>query len=110
VEGLYALEERLFREVGIPRPKEGRWDLLFQSFVVVVLFSVCLGGFALIFGLAWDVRFKVTTDALGTVNFILPEVHWIFYALPAMIFFMAFVVALKRLVVALRRRQRAAND
>jgi hypothetical protein len=27
-----------------------------------------------------------------------------------MIFFMAFVVALKRLVVALRRRQRAAND
>jgi hypothetical protein len=110
--GLYALEERVFREVGLPRPKEGRWDLLFQSFVVVVLllFSVCLGGFALIFGLAWDVRLKVTSDAPGSVNFILPEVHWIFYALPAMIFFMAFVVALKRLVVALRRRQRAAND
>jgi hypothetical protein len=52
----------------------------------------------------------VTSDAPGSVNFILPEVHWIFYALPAMIFFMAFVVALKRLVVALRRRQRAAND
>jgi len=112
VEGLYALEERLFREVGLPPPKEGRWDLLFQSFVVVVvlLFSVCLGGFALIVGLAWDIRLKVTSEAPANVNFILPEVHWIFYALPAMIFFMAFVVALKRLVVALRRRQRAAND
>lgn len=112
VEGLYALEERLFREVGLPRPKEGRWDLLFQTFVLVLLLllSVCLGGFALIFGMAWDVRLKVTSEAPANVNFILPEVHWIFYALPAMIFFMAFVVALKRLVVALRRRQRAAND
>ena len=112
VEGLYALEERLFREVGIPRPKEGRWDLLFQTFVLVLLLllSVCLGGFALIVGLAWDVRLKVTSEAPANVNFILPEVHWIYFALPAMIFFMAFVVALKRLVVALRRRQRAAND
>jgi hypothetical protein len=112
VEGLYAIEAQVFREVGLRRPKEGRWDLLFQSFVLVVLllFSVCLGGFALIVGLAWDFRLKVTSEASANVNFILPEVHWIFYALPAMIFFMAFVVALKRLVIALRRRQRAAND
>jgi hypothetical protein len=30
--------------------------------------------------------------------------------LPAMIFFIAFVVALKRLAIALRRRHRSAND
>jgi hypothetical protein len=44
--GLYAIEEQVFREVGLRRPKEGRWDLLFQSFVLVLLLllSVCLGG------------------------------------------------------------------
>ena len=31
VEGLYVLEEQVFLEVGLPRPKEGRWDLLFQN-------------------------------------------------------------------------------
>ena len=46
VEGLYALEEQVFGEVGLRRPKEGRWDLLFQTFVLVLLLllSVCLGG------------------------------------------------------------------
>jgi hypothetical protein len=112
VEGLYAMEERLFREVGLQRPKEGRWDLLFQTFVLVLLLllSVCLGGLALVFGMSWDIRLNYTTDAPANVNFILPEVHWIFYALPAMIFFIAFVVALKRLAIALRRRHRSAND
>jgi hypothetical protein len=46
VGGLYALEEQVFREVGLPRPKESRWDLLFQTFVLILLLllSVCLGG------------------------------------------------------------------
>jgi hypothetical protein len=112
VEGLYALEEQVFREVGLRRPKEGRWDLLFRTFVLVLLLllSVCLGGLALVVGMSWDIRLKYTTDAPGNVNFYLPEVHWIFYALPAIIFFIAFVVGLKRLVIALRRRQRPAND
>jgi hypothetical protein len=112
VEGLYALEEQVFREVGLRRPKEGRWDLLFQTFVMVLvlLLSVCLGGLALVVGMGWDIRLKYTTDAPANVNFSIPEVHWIFYALPAIIFFIAFVVGLKRLVIAMRRRQRPAND
>jgi hypothetical protein len=111
VEGLYALEEQVFRGVGLRRPKEGRWDLLFQTFVLVLLLllSVCLGGLALVVGMSWDIRLKYTTDAPANVNFSLPEVHWVFYALPAIIFFIAFVVGLKRLVFALRRRQRRAS-
>jgi hypothetical protein len=107
VEGLYALEEQVFREVGLRRPKEGRWDLLFQTFVLglLLLLSVCLGGLALVIGMSWDIRFKYTTDAPANVNVSLPEVHWIFYALPAIIFFIAFAVGLRRLVFALRRRQ-----
>lgn len=112
IEGLYTLEERVFREVGLPRPKEGRWDLLFQSFVLMLLllFGVCLGGLALVFAMSWDIRFKYTTEASANVNITLPEVHWIFYALPAIFFFIAFVFGLKRLVVALRRRQRSTHD
>ncbi|MDQ3913150.1 MAG: hypothetical protein M3305_15545, partial [Actinomycetota bacterium] len=113
VEGLYVLEEQVFREVGLRRPKEGRWDLLFRAFVLVLmlLLSLCLGAFALIVGMSWDIRLKYTTDAPANVNFHLPEVHWIFYALPAIIFFIAFVVGFKRLVIAVRRRrQRPTND
>ena len=112
VEGLYALEEQVFREVDLQRPKEGRWDLLFQTFVLglLLLLSVCLGGLALVVGMSWDIRFKYTTDAPANVNVSLPEVHWIFYALPAIIFFIAFLVGLRRLVFALRRRQRHANN
>lgn len=69
-----------------------------------------LGGLALIVGMSWDITLKYTTDAPANVNFFLPEVHWIFYALPTSIFFLAFVVGLKRLVGALRRRRQAAND
>jgi hypothetical protein len=112
VEGLYALEEQVFREVGLRRPTEGRWDLLFQTFVLVLLLllSVCLGGIALVIGMSWDIRFHYTSDAPAKFNFSIPEVHWIIYALPAIIFFIAFVAGLKRLVIALRRRQRPAND
>jgi hypothetical protein len=52
---------------------------------------------------------KYTSDAPANVNFTLPEVHWIFYALPAIIFFIAFVFGLKRLVIAFRRRRLPAN-
>jgi hypothetical protein len=106
VEGLYVLEEQVFSEVGLRRPKEGKWDLLFLTFVLVLLLllSLCLGLLALFFAMAWDLTLEVNTDAPATVNVSLPEVHWIFYALPAIIFLIAFVVLLKRLITAWRRR------
>jgi hypothetical protein len=106
VEGLYVLEEQVFSEVGLRRPKEGKWDLLFLTFVLVLLLllSLCLGLLALFFAMAWDLTLEVNTDAPAIVNVSLPEVHWIFYALPAIIFLIAFVVLLKRLIIAWRRR------
>jgi hypothetical protein len=111
VEGLYALEERVFREVGLRRPKEGRWDLLFQTFVLtlLLLLSMCLGVLALFFAMSWDLTLKVTSDAPANVHVSAPEVHWIFYALPAIILFIAFVVLLKRLIIAWRGRNRPAS-
>jgi hypothetical protein len=52
---------------------------------------------------------EVNTDAPAQVNMTLPEVHWIFYALPAIIFLIAFVVLLKRLIIAWRGRNGPAS-
>ncbi len=111
VEGLYILEEQVFREVGLQRPKEGKWDLLFLTFVLVLLLllSLCLGVLALFFAMSWDLTLEVNTDAPANANVSLPEVHWIFYALPAIIFLIAFVVLLKRLIIAWRGRNRPAS-
>jgi hypothetical protein len=111
VEGLYILEEQVFREVGLRRPKEGLWDLFFLTFVLVLLLllSLCLGVLALFFAMSWDLILEVDTDAPANVNVSLPEVHWIFYALPAIILLIAFVVLLKRLIIAWRGRKGPAS-
>jgi hypothetical protein len=61
VEGLYILEEQVFREVGLRRPKEGRWDLFFLTFVLVLLLllSLCLGLLALVIAMSWDLTLEV---------------------------------------------------
>lgn len=111
VEGLYILEEQVFREVGLRRPKEGLWDLLFLTFVLVLLLllSLFLGLVALFVAMSWDLILEVDTGAPTDVNVSLPEIHWIFYALPALIFFIAFVVLLKRLIIAWRGRNGPAS-
>jgi hypothetical protein len=106
VEGLYVLEEQVFQEVGLRRPKEGLWDLFFLTFLLVLLLllSLCLGVLALFLAMSWDLILEVDTGAPATVNVSLPEVHWIFYALPAIVFLVAFCVLLKRLIIAWRGR------
>ena len=50
VEGIYALEEGIFSEVGIRRPQEGRWDLVFQTFLLSLLlvFGLCMAALTLV--------------------------------------------------------------
>ena len=115
VEGLYALEDRVFGEVGLRRPKEGRGDLLIQIFLLMLLLllGVFFGVLALFFAMSWDLILEVNTDAPdlpANVNVTLPEVHWIFYALPAIISLVAFVVHLRRLIVAWGKRNRPASE
>lgn len=113
VEGLYALEDRVFGKVGLRRPKEGRGDLVVQIFVLMLLLllSLFLGFLALVIAMSWEINIdiEVTSDA-PAINMTLPEVHWIFFALPALIFLIAFVVHLKRLIIAWGRRNRPASE
>jgi hypothetical protein len=110
VEGLYAMEDSVFGEAGIQRPKEGRWDLMFQTFLLLLLlvFGLCLAGLTLAFFMSWDVFLNVDTGASANVNFTLPEVSWVYYALCTGVVLAAFVLLLMRLVAAWKNRSRNA--
>jgi hypothetical protein len=108
VEGLYALEDSIFGEVGIRRPKEGRWDLVFQTFLLSLLlvFALCLAGLTLVILMSWDINLNVDAGGSANVHFTLPEVSWVYYALLTGLVFAAFVLLLRRLVTAWKKRSR----
>ena len=110
VEGLYALEESIFSEAGIQRPKEGRWDLVFQAFLLLLLLVIglCLAVLTLFYAMSWDLRLNVETGAPTDVHFTLPNVHWGYFALFTGLVFAAFVLLLKRLLKAWKMRGRNA--
>jgi hypothetical protein len=110
VEGLYALEERVFEEAGIRRPNEGRWDLVFQTFLLSLLlvFGLCLAGLTLVIFMSWNVNLNVDAGGSANVHFTLPEVSWVYYALFTGLVFAAFVLLLKRLLKAWKKRSRNA--
>jgi hypothetical protein len=110
VEGLYALEESIFSEAGIRRPREGRWDLVFQTFLLLLMLVIglCLATLTLFYAMSWDLRLNVETGAPTDVRFTLPNLRWSFFALFCGLVFAAFVLLLKRLVSAWKKRSRNA--
>jgi hypothetical protein len=109
-EGLYALEDSVFEEVGIGRPREGRWELVFQTFLLSLLFvfEVCLAGLTLVILMSWNVNLNVDTGASAKVTFMLPELWWGYYALFNVLVVAVFVLLLKRVISAWRKRGRKA--
>jgi hypothetical protein len=110
VEGLYALEESIFQEAGIGRPKEGRWDLAFQTFLLsfLLIFGICLAGLTLVIFMLWDINLNVDAGGSANVHITLPEVSWVYYAVFTGLVFAAFVLLLKRLLAAWKKRSRNA--
>ena len=110
IEGLYALEDSIFGEAGIRRPKEGRWDLVFQTFLLSLLlvFGLCMAGLTLVIFMLWEINLNVDAGGSAKVHFTLPEVSWAYYALFTGFVFAAFVILLKRLVTAWKKRSRNA--
>ena len=110
VEGLYALEDSIFGEVGIRRPKEGRWDLMFQTFLLSLLlvFGLCMAGLTLVIFMSWEINLNVDTGAPADVHVFLPTVSWVYYALFTGLVFAAFVLLLRRLLKAWKKRSRNA--
>jgi hypothetical protein len=109
-EGLYALEDGVFGEAGIRRPHEGRWDLVLQTCVLSLLlvFGLGLAFLTLAVFLSWNVNLNLETGAPSEVTFVLPVVSWVYYAVFTSLVFAAFVLLLKRLVTAWKKRSRNA--
>jgi len=109
-EGLYALEEGVFAEAGVRRPKEGRWDLVFQTFLLSLLlvFGLLMAFLTLAVLLSWNVNLNVDTGASSEVTLLLPVVSWVYYALLTGLVLAAFVLLLKRLSTAWMKRSRNA--
>jgi len=110
VEGLYALEDSIFSEAGIRRLKEGRWDLAFQTFLLSLLlvFGLCMAGLTLVFFMSWDVHLNYDAGGSANAHITLPEVSWIYYALFTGVVFAAFILLLRRLLTAWKKRSRKA--
>jgi len=109
VKGVYAIEDQVFSEVGLRRPKETPFDLILRVFVLVVLLllSVLLGMLALALAVAAARAEIVTLELSPTWYFNLvvdTPLDAIVFALPAIIFFIAFVAWLRLLLKAWRRR------
>src|SRR5215217_7050560 len=67
VKGVYAIEDRVFGEVGLRRPKETPYDLIFRAFVLMVLLliSVLLGLLALLAAVAAAYAENITLEGSG---------------------------------------------
>jgi hypothetical protein len=106
VEGIYTLENHVFEEAGIRRPREGLWDLMFQTFMLllVLVIGLCLALLTLIIFKRWSIDLDLDTGAPGQFHFYLPQVSWVYYALFTALIFAAFVLLLKRLYVAWKKR------
>jgi hypothetical protein len=109
-EGLYALEDSVFEEVGIRRPHEGRWDLAFQTFLLsfLLVFGLLMAGLTLVILMSWNVNVNLDTGGSADVHFYLPVVSWVYYALFTGLVLAAFVLLLRRLVAAWKKRSRNA--
>jgi hypothetical protein len=83
---------------------------VFQTFLLLLLLviALCLAGLTLFYVMSWDLRLNVETGAPSDVHFTLPNVHWGYFALSTGLVFAAFVLLLKRLLNAWKKRGRNA--
>jgi hypothetical protein len=109
VKGVYAIEDEVFSEVGLRRPKETPFDLILRVFVLVVLLllSVLLGLVAIGTAVAAASTKEVTLELFSIlyINLVV-DTAWdaTVFALPAIILFIAFVGYSRLLLKAWRRR------
>src|SRR5215218_4659078 len=108
VKGVYAIEDQVFGEVGLRRPKETPFDLIFRAFVLVVLLllSALLGLLALLAAGAAASAKEFTLEGSGWYIHMTVDTYWdaTFFFAVAIIFFMAFVASFRVLLKAWRRR------
>ena len=67
-----------------------------------------MAGLTLVFFMSWDVHLNYDAGGSANAHITLPEVSWIYYALFTGVVFAAFILLLKRLLTAWKKRSRNA--
>jgi hypothetical protein len=109
MEGIYALEVKVFDHVGAKQPLEGRWDLGFQTALLVCLVFVELLLILITAALAFSLPIFIDIDIGGdgpVYEFSLPNLPWWQYGLVTGLVFVACVLLIWRLAGAWRVRRR----
>ncbi len=109
VEGIYALEAKVFDHVGAKQPLEGRWDLGFQTALLVFLVFVELLLILLTTALALQLPIFIDIDIGGegpVYEFSLPNLPWWSYGLVTSLVSVVCVLLTWRLVGAWKVRRR----
>ena len=109
VEGIYALEAKVFDHVGAKQPIEGRWDLHFQTALLGCLVFAELLLILVTAALAFSLPIFIDIDIGGdgpVYEFSLPNLPWWNYGLVTGLVFIACVLLIWRLVGAWKVRRR----
>jgi hypothetical protein len=115
VKGVYAIEDQVFGEVGLGRPKEAPLDLIFRVvlLVVLLLLSLLLGLLAFVGAVAAAYAENIKLEGSNWHYEVTVETPFdaiIFFGLPAIFFFIGFVACLRVFIKVWRRRTRARDD
>jgi TRAP-type C4-dicarboxylate transport system permease small subunit len=83
---------------------------VFQTFLLSLLlvFGLLMAGLTLVFYMSWDIHLNFDAGGSANAHIKLPEVSWIYYALFTGLVLAAFVLLLRRLVAAWKKRSRKA--
>ena len=110
IDGIYALETRVFADVGGRQPREGRWDLGFQTALLVCLVVLELMLVLITVALAFQIPLLVDID-LGIdgpdMNVELPVVPWWYFGAITGLVFVACILLIWRLGDAWKVRRRS---
>jgi hypothetical protein len=109
IDGIYTLEAKVFDHLGAKQPPEGRWDLGFQTALLICLVFVELVLVLLTTALAFRLPIFIDIDIGGdgpVYEFSLPDLPWWNYGLVTGLVFVACVLLIWRLVGAWKVRRR----
>ena len=109
VDGIYALEAKVFDHVGAKQPLEGRWDLGFQTALLVCLVLVELLLILITAAISFSLPIFIDIDIGGdgpVYEFSLPNLPAWNYGLVTGLVFVACVLLIRRLAGAWKMRRR----
>jgi hypothetical protein len=112
VDGIYRLEQEVFDRLGTRQPPEGRWDLGFQTFLLLLLLLLLPIPLLLTVAIVLNTTMRLEVDfgpVTPDLEISLPELPWPVYASITLVMLGCCLLLAWRLVNAWRERRRPST-